>query len=91
MTTTQEILTQALLKAEFGTQGVQPSILMNLNINPEMITGIAQHIVGEIGSAAYDNIRAMCDEGWVMFRVQTEFCSLRGHITMAYFAKLKSN
>lgn len=91
MTTAQEMLAEAMLNAELSKDGAQPLILMNMNLDPERIADISSHTVGEVGSAAHDQICDMCDKGWVMFRVQTEFCSLRGHITMAYFAKMKTS
>ncbi len=85
----QEMIAEALQNANSSKAGVQPVILFDLKINTYLVTDVAQHTVGEPGSSAHDKIGKMLNEGWIMFRIQTEFCSLRGHVTVAYFVKMR--
>lgn len=87
--TAQEKIFQALNDAKFCTaEGIQPAILLNQNINPYLVTDVARCSVGEPGSASHDKFSKMLNDGWKLFRIQTEFCSVSGHLTAAYFAKM---
>lgn len=86
MTPAGEIVREILKKIEEGENpNLQPSILMNRNINPEHVVemtlcNVNQHTVEEL--------KALIESGFALFRVQTELKST-GHYTVAYLAKLK--
>jgi hypothetical protein len=88
MTTVDEIMRQAIFDATNADVSIQPGILLNRNISPERITDIVGQPLGDEGSDARKKIISLIREGWVFFRIQTEF-GLSGHHTVAYLVKLK--
>lgn len=83
----QKEIQEALRGAETAEVGIQPAVLMNKEIDHDM--------VGEYTSCYNNNswapkIKELIDEGWIVFRIQTEF-GINGHSTMIYMAKMKAN
>lgn len=87
-TSAQEMIRDALRSAETAEPGLQPSILMNLNIDH---TNIGEYTSCHVNDSWAPKIKELIGDGWIVFRIQTEFCSINGHSTMMYLAKMKTN
>jgi len=84
---TQEMIERALRAAETTETSLQPTILMNLNIDHEKVAEYKTCYVNEYHETDLTELLAA---GWTVFRIQTEF-GITGHVTKAYLAKLKAN
>lgn len=87
-TSAQEMIRGALRDAETAEPGIQPSILMNLIIDH---TNVGEYTSCHVNDSWAPKIKGLIDGGWTVFRIQTEFCSINGHSTIMYLAKMKSN
>jgi hypothetical protein len=86
-TATTEVVREMLRLADEGQNpSLRPAILLNYNLNP---LKIAECTSCHVNGSWAPKIKEMIDDGWVIFRMQTEF-GVNGHYTMAYFAKLKT-
>jgi hypothetical protein len=88
MNAAQEMIRDAMRNAETSDAGIQPSVLMHKNIDHDLVGEYTNCYVN--GSWA-TKLKELIDDGWIVFRIQTEFSSLGGHMTYAYLAKLKTN
>jgi hypothetical protein len=87
MTTPSEVTEEMLRLANEGENpNLRPAVILNYNINPLKITECTSCIVNDSWAP---KIKELLENGWTMFRVQTEFYGSIGHRTMAYFAKIK--
>ena len=86
-TTAQEMIRDALRNAETAEPGVQPCILMNLNIDHKQV---GEYTSTYVNDAWAPKLKELIDGGWIVFRIQTEF-GINGHETHAYLAKMKAN
>ena len=89
MRQSQEAIREALERAELGADmpGLQPAILMNLNIDHEKVAEYTRCYVNEAHAL---KLKELIENGWIVFRIQTEFY-INGHETHAYLAKMKAN
>ncbi|OGC88478.1 hypothetical protein A2419_01925 [Candidatus Adlerbacteria bacterium RIFOXYC1_FULL_48_26] len=87
MQTSQQVIEQALRNAETAEPGIQPAILMNLNIDH---TKVAEYQRTYLNDAWAPKTKELMDSGFIIFRIQTEL-GLNGHITYIYMAKMKAN
>jgi len=86
MKAVSEQVSEALRLANLGQNpDIQPCILLNCNIDP---TQIAEVTSCHVNDSWAGEITKMLEEGFIIFRIQTEF-GVIGHSTMAYMAKLK--
>lgn len=81
------MIRDALRNAETTEVGIQPCILMNLNIDH---TNVGEYTSCHVNDSWAPKIKELIDGGWIVFRIQTEFY-LNGHDTMMYLAKMKTN
>lgn len=83
---TQDVIWDALRKADSAEVGTPPAILMNLNIAHDKVERYTDCYVNE---SHEERLAELISDGWIVFRIQTEF-SMIGHVTMAYLAKMKA-
>jgi hypothetical protein len=83
----QEMIRDALLRAEMAEPGLQPSILMHRNLDHDKV---AEYTGCHVSDQWEDTLTGLVSSGWIVFRIQTEF-GVAGHYTMAYLAKMKAN
>lgn len=81
-----EVIRQALC-GELENPDQLLTILANFNLD---LTQVAEFWAGHLNDSWAPQIKAKLDEGFIAFRVQTEF-GINGHSTMIYMAKMKSN
>ncbi len=87
MTSTTEIIEDAFADEALAEARIEPSILMNRNINHEQVEEYTDCYVNEPNRF---RLSALIRTGWVVFRIQTEF-GINGHYTVAYLAKMKES
>lgn len=87
MQNAQKMIQDALRDAETAEVGVQPCILMHRNIDHD---NVGEYTSCHVNNSWAPKIKELIDDGWVVFRIQTEF-NLDGHATKMYLAKMKSN
>ena len=81
------MIKDALRDAETAEVGIQPNILMNLNIDH---TNVGEYTSCHVNDSWAPRIKELIDGGWIVFRIQTEFY-INGHETKMYLAKMKTN
>lgn len=81
------MISDALREAEESEAGIQPCILMHKNIDHDQV---GEYTTCYVNDGWASKIKELIDDGWIPFRIQTEF-HLNGHDTMMYLAKLKAN
>lgn len=86
MNATTETVREFLRMADEGENpNIRPAIILNYNLNPMKIAECTTCFVNDSWAG---RMKELLDDGWVMFRMQTEF-GINGHSTVAYFAKIK--
>lgn len=71
-----------------GTASLQPAVLLNQSIDVTKIIEMKAMFVGHYRSQ-FDKIRESLEDGFIIFRIQTEYSPHEGHRTMAYMVKLR--
>ena len=89
MSDIQTMIRDALRNAEMAEVSIAPVILAQRDVNLYLVDGVVSQELGEVGSANYEKIIKMLEEGWYLFHIQTELDVCQGHRTVAYFAKMK--
>lgn len=74
-----------------GEDGFQPEIIANHNIDPFDYDDFAAVYLGHPDSDNGKSLRKLLDDGWIVYRIHTEFHPTTGHYGVAYLAKPKSN
>jgi hypothetical protein len=87
MSEAQALIRDALSRADEMEPGIQPSILMNKNIDHDMVAEYTNCYMNDSWAA---KLKELIEGGWIVFRIQTEFTMI-GHTTKAYLAKMKTN
>lgn len=82
-----KMIQDALRSAETAEPGIQPTVLMNKQINHDQVAEYTSCYVNDIWAP---KIKELIADGWIVFRIQTEF-QINGHETHAYLAKMKAN
>jgi hypothetical protein len=86
-TAAQQMILDSMRSAETAEPGIQPAILMNKNIDHDQVGGYTSAYVNDSWAP---KIKELIDDGWIVFRIQTEFGTI-GHETRAYLAKMKAS
>jgi hypothetical protein len=81
-----EVIKQALL-GDVGNPDQLLTIIASCNLD---VTQVAEFWASYFGPSWEESINAKLNEGFIAFRIQTEF-GLGGHETKIYMAKMKTN
>ena len=79
---------QAVLRGEMDNPDGLLAILYNHNLGPEDLERVEAFWEGHLNKAWLDQVNAKLKEGFIVFRIQTEF-QINGHETHIYMAKMK--
>ncbi|MBP5993621.1 MAG: hypothetical protein KA731_01805 [Candidatus Moranbacteria bacterium] len=82
----REVIEQAL---RGGVENPEQLLTIIANQNLDL-TQVAEFWAGYFGPSWEETIKQKLGEGFVTFRIQTEF-GINGHSTMIYMAKMKTN
>ncbi len=85
--TPQEVI-QRVLQGEMSENDHLLSVLYNRNLDLSQAAGFW---VGYLNDSWAPQINAKLEEGFQVFRIQTEFQGAIGHSTMIYMAKMKTS
>ena len=83
-----EMIKEAFANETLAEARIEPSILMNRNIDHEQVEEYTDCYVNE---SHRFRLSALIRTGWVVFRIQTELGVNGHHYTVAYLAKMKAD